>query len=312
MDRHSRAKPRCPVLPSCLGVPVVVIQGPHCWFTLLPQLLPPQLLLPLLPAHPSSAWCPSHHSPLEMLSTVTPSSPVRTPTLRKNVQTTSSLTRWSSIAVAPSMWIYEVQQPSERVSSLAVIQVHSWGISDGLPSPLPPLPLTLGLQSQKSNALHVDARILGLVPQQFLSVSSSHSASTVAATMCTNKLTQRITYLSHPIGTVWQPDTVHSQVGIGHFNWTSARRKYMLNLLVSWECPDGPSGSPVEPVNPGYKITTISIEFLKTLCVCHRMGKYLSSHVGVYLMKLNRVGVDGTLSSLRSDLVVRSGDNCQW
>jgi len=85
--------------------------------------------------------------------------------------------------------MYEVQPPSECVASLAVIQVHSRGIPDGLPGPLPPLPLTLGLQSEKLNALHVDARILGLVPQHSLSVSSSHSASTAAATMCTNKLT---------------------------------------------------------------------------------------------------------------------------
>jgi hypothetical protein len=104
-------------------------------------------------------------SPLEMLSTVTPSSPVRTPTLRKNVQTTCSLASRSSIAVAPSICIYEVQPPSERASSLAVIQVHSRGIPDGLPGPLPPLPLTLGLQSQKSNALQVDARNPGLVPR---------------------------------------------------------------------------------------------------------------------------------------------------
>jgi len=104
-------------------------------------------------------------SPLEMLSTVTPSSPIRTPTLRKNIQTTCSLASRSSIAVAPSICIYEVQPPSERASSLAVIHVHSRGIPDGLPRPLPPLPLTLGLQSQKSNALQVDARIPGLVPR---------------------------------------------------------------------------------------------------------------------------------------------------
>jgi len=107
-------------------------------------------------------------SPVEMLSTVTPSSPIRTPTLRKNVQTTCLLASRSSIAVAPSICIYQVQPPSERASSLAVIQVHSRGIPDGLPGPLPPLPPTLGLQSQKSNALQVDAMIPGLVPRQFL------------------------------------------------------------------------------------------------------------------------------------------------
>jgi hypothetical protein len=94
--------------------------------------------------------------PLEMLSAVTPISPVRTPPLRKNVQTTCSLASRSSRAVAPSIFLYEVQTFSERASSLAVIQVHAGGIPDGLPGSLPPLPLTLGLQSQKSNGLHVD------------------------------------------------------------------------------------------------------------------------------------------------------------
>jgi len=142
-------------------------------------------------------------SPLEMLSTVTPCSPIRTPTLRKKVQTTSSLASSSSKVVAPSIRISGTPPPpSEHASSLAVIQIHSRGIPDGLPGPLPPLSLTLGLQSQQSNALHVDGRIFGHVPKQSLSVSSSHSASTAAAAMCTNKLTQRITYLSHPLGTV--------------------------------------------------------------------------------------------------------------
>jgi hypothetical protein len=150
----------------------------------------------------STIQCQVPISPLEMLSTVTPSSPVRTPTLRKNVQMTCSLDSGSSIVVAPSICIDEVQPPLERVSCLVVIQVHSRGIPDGLPCPLPPLPLTLGLQSQKSIALQVDARIPGLVPRQLLSVSRSHSLSTVGASMCTNKLTERITYLSHPIGTV--------------------------------------------------------------------------------------------------------------
>jgi hypothetical protein len=52
---HDRAKLHRPVLPSSLRVPVVVIRGPHCWYTLLPQ------LQPLLPAHSSSSWCLSHH-----------------------------------------------------------------------------------------------------------------------------------------------------------------------------------------------------------------------------------------------------------
>ena len=127
--------------------------------------------------------------------------------------------------------------------------------------------------------------------------SSSHSASTTAATNCTNKLTQRITYLSHPNGTVWQPHIVHSLLGIRHINWTSARIKYMLNSLVSWVCPDGPSGSPVDPENPAYIIKTNSIVFLKTLVLCRRMGTYPYSPFGICLMTLNRFGADGSLSS---------------
>jgi hypothetical protein len=80
--------------------------------------------------------------------------------------------------------------------------VHSRGIPDGLPGPLPRLLLTLGLQSENSNASHVDHRILGHVPKQSLSVSSSQRASIAAANKYSNKLTEQITYLSHPIGTV--------------------------------------------------------------------------------------------------------------
>ena len=143
------------------------------------------------PCSPVQCLVPISGSPLDMLSTVTYSSPIVTPTLRKRVQTTSSLASRSSKALVPSIEISGSPPPaSEHASSLAVIQVHSRGIPDGLPGPLPPLVLTLGLQSQKSNALLVDAN------------SPAHSASTAAATMCTNKLTERITYLSHPIGTV--------------------------------------------------------------------------------------------------------------
>jgi hypothetical protein len=158
-------------------------------------------LPPLLSALPSNAWGLSH-SPSVMPSTVAPSSPIRTPTHRKNVQTTCSVASRSSIAVAPSIGIYEVQPPSEHTSSLAVIQVHSQGIPDDLPGSLPPVSLTLGLQSQKTNALQVDTRIPGLVPRQLQSLSSSNSVSTTAGNMCTNKPTQRITYFSRPIVTL--------------------------------------------------------------------------------------------------------------
>jgi len=59
-------------------------------------------------------------SPPEMLITVTPSMPTWTPTLRKNVEVTSSLARGSSIAVAPRIWIYEVQPPMNAP------QPHPW------------------------------------------------------------------------------------------------------------------------------------------------------------------------------------------
>ena len=96
--------------------------------------------------------------PLEMLSMVTPSSPIQTPTLRRNVQMTSSLAGWSSKALAPTISISgTTPPPSEHASSLAVIEVHTWGMLDAMPSPLPPCPLTLRLQSQKLNALQVNA-----------------------------------------------------------------------------------------------------------------------------------------------------------
>jgi len=120
---HGRAKPRRPVLPSCLGVPVAVIQG-----SLLDAHLPQ--LPPLLPARPSSPWGLSH-SPSLMPSTVAPSSPAQSPTLRKNVPTTCSLASWSSRAVTPSICISGIPPPpSEHTSSRAVdpgtFLGHSW------------------------------------------------------------------------------------------------------------------------------------------------------------------------------------------
>jgi hypothetical protein len=95
MVRHNWAKPCRPVLHSCLGVPVAVIQG----FLLDALLLQ---LPPLLPAPLSSAWSLSH-SPSVMPSVVAPSSAVQSPTLRKNVPTTCSLASRLSKAVAPSI-----------------------------------------------------------------------------------------------------------------------------------------------------------------------------------------------------------------
>jgi len=110
---HNRDRPRRPVLPSCFGVPVAVLQA-----CLLDALLP-QLPL-LLPACPSSTWGLSR-SPSVMPSTVAPSSPAQFPPLRKNVTMTCSLARRSSKAVAPSIWISGIPPPPlEHASSLHV------------------------------------------------------------------------------------------------------------------------------------------------------------------------------------------------
>jgi len=116
--------PCLPVLPLCFGVPVAIIQGPHCCYPVLPQ------LLPLVPARPSSPWGLSH-SPSLMASMVAPRNPVQCPTLRKNVPTTCSLaSRWLK-AVALSIWISERPlPPSEHSSSPSIdpgtFPRHSW------------------------------------------------------------------------------------------------------------------------------------------------------------------------------------------
>jgi len=215
-------------------------------------------------------------SPPEMLSTVAPSSLIRTPTLKKNIQTTSSLASWLSNALDPSIEISgSAPPPSEHASSLAMIQEHSQGIPDGLPGPLPPLPLTLGLQRQKSNALQVNPEINGVVPRHSDSNSSSHCASTTAVTNLHEKARSMNYIQVTPNWDCLTTSNIHYHVGIQHINRTSAHLKSMQNRLVSWECPDGPCGSPVDPENPGYRIQTISIVFLKTLFVCHRVGAYL-------------------------------------
>jgi len=116
--------------------------------------------------------------------------------------------------------------------------------------------------------------------------SPAHTVRPPRLPLCVWKSSQRITHLSHPsetvwqpitflphlIGTVWQSNNNHSHIAIWHINWTSVYYKYMFNPLVFWECADGPSGSPMDPENPGYKLTTISIVFLKTIFVYHCMG----------------------------------------
>jgi len=194
----------------------------------------------LLPACPSSAWC--HFQLLRCFPRSLSAAQYELPLLGQT-------SKW------PPHWPLECQRHCFQILEYPEIRhllrntpppkpwsrYISGGIPDGLRRPLPPLPLTLGLQSQLLNAVKVDVN------------SPAHCASTAAATMCTPKFTQRITHLSLQIGTVWQPNTAHSYVGIWHINWTSVHLKYMLNPLVSWDFPDGPSSSPVDPENPGYK-----------------------------------------------------------
>ena len=132
-----------------------------------------------------------------------PDTCIRALTFRKNFRTTSSMGSGSSTVVALRSRISGAPPPPpEHASCLTMIQVHSHGIPDDLPGPLPRLPLTLRLQRQQSNALQVDAGIPRLVTRQLLSLSSLNGVTTAAATMCTKYLTDRITYLSRPVGTV--------------------------------------------------------------------------------------------------------------
>jgi len=108
-------------------------------------------LLLLLSAHPSSAWSLSH-SPFVMPLTVTPSSPGQAPTLRKNDQMTCSLASSSSIAGAPSIWIFKGQRPLNHVSSLAVMLVQYWGVPAGPSGPLRSLRLSLGMQHHQGDS----------------------------------------------------------------------------------------------------------------------------------------------------------------
>jgi hypothetical protein len=95
---------------------------------------------------------------------------------------------------------------------------------------------------------------------------------------------------------LWLPNTVHSCTGIKHINWTSSHFQYMLKLLVTWEFPDGLSGSPMDCVNPAYKWTP------SPLCsqepsLYAIVWAHMPVAVGVCLLKLNWVGTDGFISS---------------
>jgi len=131
-----------------------------------------------------------------MLCTVTPSSPIQTPPLKKKVQTTSSLASWSSNALVPSIDSSKTTPPpSEYISSQAMINVHSRGIPDGLPGPLPPRPLTLGSQSQKSSSLQGNTN------------SPAHTVRPPWLPSCVRISSLSESHTCHPFGTVWQPNT---------------------------------------------------------------------------------------------------------
>jgi len=100
-------------------------------------------------------------------------------------------------------YIYVIQPPSEHASFLAMKQVHSRCLADDLPGPLLPLPLTLGLESQKLIALQVDAMRPGLVPRQPWSLSCLQCIHRSYHHVF-KQLMRRIAYLSCPFGTVWQ------------------------------------------------------------------------------------------------------------
>jgi len=114
--RNTRHKPRCPRLPSLLCIGVAVIQ--------ISLLDPRQLQLPpLLTTCPSSAWglC---YSPSVMASTVAPSGPIQSPTVRKNQPMTWSLASTMSNAVGPSNPQSGAPPPPSEYSS-------SWEVDSG-------------------------------------------------------------------------------------------------------------------------------------------------------------------------------------
>jgi len=291
---HHRAKTHC-------LVPPLVSQRadniyPH---RLLDSSLWPLRLL--LSAHPFGTWSVCL-SPSVMPSTVSPCSPVQPPTLRKSVQMTCALASSSSIAVDVRFWINEVHPPAECIRSEEVIKVHSLGIPKDLPGSLPPHFHTLGLQSQQSIALQVYATIPGLVPRQLLSVSSSHSVSTVTANLCMNMPSQWIMYFSYPIAALtsnyWPfscKDTTH-QLNLHAFNWCGIRwspgsDQMVLPPVVLWilRIP-----------------TTIEIESSPLFIYKPSLYAILQAHIHLHLMATNQiwlscltnqntVGTDGSL-----------------
>jgi len=123
MVPHYKAMPGHPVLHSCLGMPVAVIEG-----SLLDAVLP--RLPPLIPARTSSA-CGLSHWLLVIPATVAPSSPGQSLILKKNVPMSCSLASRSLKVVAPSIWISGILLPhSENTSSWAAdpgtFPGHSW------------------------------------------------------------------------------------------------------------------------------------------------------------------------------------------
>lgn len=120
---------------------------------------------------------------------------------------TSSPASSSSIPVAQSIWIYRIQPPSEHAFTLAWIQVHFWGIPEGLPHPLPANPLALGLLHQIQMLCKLMLGFFDWYKGNGYQ-SWADSVSTAAASTCTNMLPPQSMYLFCPIGTHCEPNNV--------------------------------------------------------------------------------------------------------
>ena len=105
---------------------------------------------------------------------------------------------------------------SQYASSLAVIQVHSRGIPDGLPGPQPHLPLTLGFAEPEvecfASRRGLSSSVCPRGCNQFVRRSELSESRTCHAQLGLSD--NQILPLPDPIGTVWQSNNVHSHVGI--------------------------------------------------------------------------------------------------
>jgi hypothetical protein len=131
-----------------------------------------------------------------------------------------------------------------------------------------------GSQSPQSNALQVDAdypaQCIHPGCNQFVPISKLSKSRTCHAQLGLSD--NQILSLPHPIGTVWQSNNVHSQVGID----TSIEPLCTLNTCgIRWSPESAQAVHPlVAPQILRIPATNkiISIAILTTLFVCHRMG----------------------------------------